>query len=189
MIVALAIFSVVALVALGALVRIISANQKAQAIQTAVTNLNFALESMSREIRMGVNYHCDSSTGTYDGSNLTFQACAPNAAATGVSVIAFTSTRRDTANNCNLATVYRMGTIGTGIHLQKAEQMVCSISVGNNDFVDILSPNVTLTDYHFSVSADSYPLVFLEFIGYAGDKEKNRTYFDVQTAVSERLQK
>ena len=68
MIVSLGIFAVVAVVALGALVRIMTANQKAQTLQSAMTNISFALESMSRELRSGITYHCDydTTTGLYE---------------------------------------------------------------------------------------------------------------------------
>ncbi|MES2216744.1 MAG: type II secretion system protein, partial [Patescibacteria group bacterium] len=60
MIVALGIFSIVAVVALGALVKILSVNQKAQTLHQAMTNLNFSLESISRELRTGASLHCES---------------------------------------------------------------------------------------------------------------------------------
>ncbi len=69
MIVSLMIFSIVAVVALAALVKIIDANNKAQTIQAAVTSLSFSLDSMSRELRTGSNIHCMfHSDGTFDSS-------------------------------------------------------------------------------------------------------------------------
>src|SRR3990167_8359923 len=56
-----AIFSVVMITAAGALLTTIDANHKAQAIQSVMNNLNFALESMSRAIRVGDTYHCGDS--------------------------------------------------------------------------------------------------------------------------------
>jgi len=54
--VSLAIFSIVVVVATGALLSTIDATKKAQATQTVLTNLNLALEGMTREIRVGSNY-------------------------------------------------------------------------------------------------------------------------------------
>ena len=56
MIVSMAIFSVVAVIALGALTKIIASNRKAQSLQSSITNLNFMLDSMSRELRVGAYY-------------------------------------------------------------------------------------------------------------------------------------
>ncbi len=60
MIVSLGIFSVIVTTAVGALLVLISTNQKLQGEQSVMTNLSFALDSMTREIRTGYNYYCDS---------------------------------------------------------------------------------------------------------------------------------
>lgn len=65
MIVSLAIFSIIITMAIGALLALISNNQRLQGEQSVMTNLTFALDSMTREIRMGYNYVCDS-VGQYD---------------------------------------------------------------------------------------------------------------------------
>jgi prepilin-type N-terminal cleavage/methylation domain-containing protein len=61
MIVSLALFSVVVTVAVGALLMLIGANDQLQGEQSVMTNLSFALDSMTREIRTGTNYYCVSS--------------------------------------------------------------------------------------------------------------------------------
>src|SRR4051812_23311158 len=58
MIVSLAIFTVVAVVAVGSLVRVVALNRQAQTLQSSVNNLSFALDSMSREIRQGSALTC-----------------------------------------------------------------------------------------------------------------------------------
>ncbi len=58
MIVAIALFSVVMLIAVGALLALTGANRKAQALQSVMNNLNMSLDSMVRTIRMGTEYHC-----------------------------------------------------------------------------------------------------------------------------------
>ncbi|MFA6459219.1 MAG: type II secretion system protein [Candidatus Paceibacterota bacterium] len=218
MIVSLGIFSVVAVVALGALVRIITANQKAQSLQSAMTNLNFALEAMSREIRVGSEYNCwnDETNKTYTpgsgnqiilpgNGNLAFQYCPVNniavATPSNTSVITFKSSRSDTTVSppCNLITSYRFINIGTAsapdIHLQKLEQDRCNPPApivpngGQNPYLDVLSAsNVRITDYRMAVTNNSsYPTVFIRLVGYAGDAEKEKTYFDIQTTVSSRI--
>jgi type II secretory pathway pseudopilin PulG len=56
MIVAIFIFSIVVTIASGAMLSMISANRKAQALKTVMNNVNLALDSMSRDIRFGTNY-------------------------------------------------------------------------------------------------------------------------------------
>ena len=57
------IFTVVMVIALGALLAMVERDRKAQTLKTVINNLNFALDSMSRAIRTGEEYHCGSSSG------------------------------------------------------------------------------------------------------------------------------
>ena len=59
MMVAVALFAVVMTISIGALLALVDANRKAQALQSVMNNLNVALDGMVRNIRMGINYHCD----------------------------------------------------------------------------------------------------------------------------------
>ncbi|HEY9480924.1 MAG TPA: type II secretion system protein [Candidatus Paceibacterota bacterium] len=61
--VSVSIFAMVMLVATGAVFSIVDANKKAHALKSVMTNLNFALESMAREIRVGSLYGCDTAIG------------------------------------------------------------------------------------------------------------------------------
>ena len=56
--VALTIFSIVMTVAIGTLLVLIDANTKAQALSTATTNLSFAIDSMTRNLRTGKDFYC-----------------------------------------------------------------------------------------------------------------------------------
>src|SRR3989344_9208579 len=58
MIVSIALFAVVMTVAVGALLSLTGANEKAQAPQSVMNNLNISLDSMVRNIRMGRDYRC-----------------------------------------------------------------------------------------------------------------------------------
>lgn len=60
MIVSLGVFSVVVTTAVGAMLVLISTNQQLQAEQSVMTNLAFALDTMTREMRTGFNYYCES---------------------------------------------------------------------------------------------------------------------------------
>ncbi len=69
-IVSLALFSVVITIAVGALLILIASNRQLQNEQSVLSNLSFALDSMTREIRTGTNYYC--AAGTTSGSNQIF---------------------------------------------------------------------------------------------------------------------
>lgn len=67
MIVSLGVFSIVVTTAVGALLVVIGTNQQLQAEQSVMTNLAFAMDSMTREMRTGYNYYCEqraNKTGT-----------------------------------------------------------------------------------------------------------------------------
>ncbi len=63
MIVSVALFAIVMLVSVTALVALIDANRKAQALQAVINNLNIAIDGMSRSIREGSHYRCGSPAG------------------------------------------------------------------------------------------------------------------------------
>lgn len=56
--VSLTVFSIVMTISTGTLLVLIDLNSKAQALYSATTNLSFALDSMTREMRTGYRYHC-----------------------------------------------------------------------------------------------------------------------------------
>ena len=199
-IVSLGIFAIVATVALGALVKIVSANKKAQTVQAAVTNINYALDAISREMRVGRNYYCvfgpSFNTGTLSDGDYTSNTKCP----TGYTnrsdnvTIAFNSTRSGTTGlnePCNLITAYQFVYVSSSKYtLTKAEQQSCDNPTVYT-FTSILDPTVVITGYFVKVVADAatpFPRATIRISGYAGVAEKDKTYFDVQTTVSARIQ-
>jgi hypothetical protein len=47
---------------MGSLLVLIDANAKGQGVQSVLTNVSFALDSMTRNIRTGTDYYCDTNT-------------------------------------------------------------------------------------------------------------------------------
>jgi prepilin-type N-terminal cleavage/methylation domain-containing protein len=69
MIVSLGLFSLVVTVAVGALLMLVATNRQLQSEQSVMTNLSFALDSMTREIRTGTHYYCEwsaNNNGTFN---------------------------------------------------------------------------------------------------------------------------
>lgn len=56
--VSLSVFIIIMTVSLGSILSILETNDKSQTKKTAMDNLNFALESMSRTVRFSTNYYC-----------------------------------------------------------------------------------------------------------------------------------
>ena len=75
MIVAIAVFSVIMTISVGTLLAMVDANRKAQSLKSVIDNLNFAVENMSRNMRVGTLYHCET-TGSVTGAISAPQDCA-----------------------------------------------------------------------------------------------------------------
>ncbi len=62
MLVAVALFSSVMVIALGSLLAISTSDRKAQSLKTVINNLNFSIDSMARSIRTGTSWNCSGSS-------------------------------------------------------------------------------------------------------------------------------
>lgn len=60
MVIAIGIFTVIMSMSLGALFNVLNINRETRALKTVMNNLNYSVESMTRDIRFGEDYHCDS---------------------------------------------------------------------------------------------------------------------------------
>ena len=68
MIVSLAIFAFVITIAVGALLMLVAASRQLQGEQSVMTNLSFALDAMTHEIRTGSFYYCDARSSKASGT-------------------------------------------------------------------------------------------------------------------------
>ena len=173
MLVAVALFSAVMLMAVGALLALIDANRKAQALNSVMNNLNFALENMSRKIRVGTNYHCETTDSIIDINK-------PKDCINGGKLLAFEASggNRDDIND---QIVYRIN----GTRLEKSEDSGAT-------FVNLTAQEVSIDKFIFyvdgtSLSDEKQPKVVIILQGSAGIDKKIRTEFNLQTTVSQRI--
>jgi prepilin-type N-terminal cleavage/methylation domain-containing protein len=181
MMVAIAVFSIVMTVALGALINVIDANKKAQMIKTAVNNVNFALESISKDMRMGTDYNCAADINIEPDGD-----CGA-----GGEIIKYKSIKEDD----NKYVYYRHATTTTsdGRQIGQIQRCVTSSSCGDNDYLSLTSNEVNITNMKFYVigaepvgGTRQQPRVIITLTGVAGTVEKIKTTFDLQTSVSQR---
>jgi hypothetical protein len=185
----------VAVVAVGAFLKIIDANKKSQTLKTAINNVNFALESISREMRVGSNYTCYPSIqeGTQVLAAPSIDGLTSQHACDDGVVVYFNSSHRSTSGQCNLIYAYwfDVNEAEQINSIKKAEQGDCGEAITEADFVPIISQDAVIDERLLKVTVNTsstgpQPKVFIHIRGHAGVKEKNKTYFDVQTTVSQR---
>lgn len=58
MLVAITLFSVVTLIATGSVLKVSDAYRKAQALENVINNLNFVMETITRDVRVSTAYYC-----------------------------------------------------------------------------------------------------------------------------------
>jgi len=189
MMVSVSIFAIVAVVAVGALLKIVDANEKAQSLETSINNLNFVLDSITREMRVGTTYHC--SSGKMTSGNISPAGCP--AGYSGQWTIAFKSSERNKSSTCNLTIAYHYD----GAQILKAQQPQTSDECEESlEFYPLISNEAAL-DSHVTFQAarvivdtgraDAQPYAQFHFRGFAGTKERNKSTFDLQTTISQRL--
>ncbi|MBU3968646.1 prepilin-type N-terminal cleavage/methylation domain-containing protein [Patescibacteria group bacterium] len=174
MMVAVALFSVVMVIGVGSLLSMISANKKSQSLQLVMSNLGFAIEDITRTMRVGTNYHCGSG-----------DIREPKDCNGGSNYVAFEPTGGD-PDSTNDQVVYRLN----GTQIEK------STSGGvNNSFIAITAPEITIESLSFYVQGsetigegdNKQPKVLIVLSGHAGENEKTKSNFNIQTMVSQRI--
>lgn len=166
MIVSLGIFSIIVTTAVGALLVLISTNQKLQGEQSVMTNLSFALDSMTREIRTGYNYYCERASGS---SGMSTNSIFNNQSSQEEQI-------GDRTNDCSTGagegasrrlqglSFYEGGNsiIGEGstdrriLYFYDSEEMTIKRRVGDGAAQSIISSGLEITDAEFIVT-DSTP--------------------------------
>jgi prepilin-type N-terminal cleavage/methylation domain-containing protein len=187
MIVSLGIFSTVAIIAVGSLVRITSLNRQAQSLQSAMNDINYTLESISREMRFGSDYSCiniDNFSGDDTGRN---PGCS------GAKGVIFKSAKTNPNNpSCRLIYAYWFIKEPDSYSIRKSQQQSCSEAIGADTAVRLTDENnIKVEEVKINIkpalSGPYYSTFQIELKGYAGIKENERNDFNVRTMVSQRI--
>lgn len=166
-IVALSIFGVVMAISGGSLISVLHANNEARATQIVMNNMNFVLEEMSRQIRLGSEHDCGNQNNP--GSNTS----SPDTDCSGGGYyIEFISSVGDTI-------AYRIN--GTQIEKQ----------VNAGPFLALTAPEVTINSLKFFVrntdpTDNEQPQIMIVVDGEATEG-RQRSHFIVQTTLTQRL--
>jgi len=200
MIVSLGIFSVVAVIAVGSLVRITSLNRQAQAMQSTMNNVNYVLESISREMRTGTHFHCLAGNSYAVNGSLVQKECKDDLnKGKGDKAILFESSKTAIPSSgvgepCQLIYSYwfkKQNGNPNYWDIRKYQQKNCEdkiLSFGDaTPLFDDKSIIVTNADFDIVSGGNNYSWATIRFAGYAGTKEKEKNNFDIRTGVSQRI--
>lgn len=176
MMVAVSIFAIVMMVGVGALLSLTAANARAQAINSIINNLNAALEDMSRSIRVGTTYHCETTAFPPPPSIL---AAAKDCASGGGLLLAFEPSNGDSANQ-NDQEVFRLN----GTRIER------SLDAGAT-WVAVTAPEVSIDKFNLSVTGSArgggiQPRVLITLQGSAA-VPGGTTSFNVQASIVQRI--
>jgi prepilin-type N-terminal cleavage/methylation domain-containing protein len=175
--VALSIFSIVALAVVNAFLVADRMNKKAQAMKTVIDNLHFALHGMAFSLKQGGNYHCFD--GTLPAGGDTAPLKIMKECKDGDVAIAVTTPKSGSATQKVVA--YRFN--NTDHRIEYWEQ-------GLDDWISLTVSSLTVNKMNFYVqNADGHlkmPFVFITFDGTAKAAQMT-SELRLQTAISERL--
>ncbi|MFA6463472.1 MAG: type II secretion system protein [Candidatus Paceibacterota bacterium] len=165
--VSVGLFAIVVLISMTAILSIIDANKKAQALNDVINNMNFSIESMVRDLRTGYNYTCGSTVASNPISG-----CPP----TAVSSVTFYSS----ISNCDITYSWDGKTISK-------DESTC---VGGGGNQALTSKNITVGKFDLfitntSAASRQQPLILM-ILKATGKVGKQSTEFDLQTLISQR---
>lgn len=170
LLVSVALFTMVMTVSIGSLLVLTNANRKEQALKTSVNNINFAIETMAREIRMGRFYYCDS----VDPIDNSTRDCP-----SGEEWIGFKSSDDDFVE-------YKK----VGTELRRRVNRASTV----DPFVSMTSLNVEIDVLRFYVTGTTIgtidgeqPLVTIVMAGSMESGPGSRTDFNIQSTVAQRF--
>ncbi len=157
---AISIFAIIMTISMGSIISVFDAHRKSRSLKMVMSNLNLAVESMSKEMRFGKNYHCGSGTVT-----------VPQNCSSGGTLMSFLS-------NDGLQITYRLN--GQAIEKQ----------VGSSAFIAVTASELFVDDLTFyTLGAGTgntlQPKVLIRIRSHAG-AGKSRSDFTLQTLISQR---
>lgn len=187
MLVAIAVFMIVMTVAVGSLISIIDANRKAQAIKNVVNNINFALESISKDMRVGTKYSCYDGTGYVGdctgvgGIGVKYLSGKLDPGGTNY-VVHYRFFPNPNSGEGNIQRCMNTDYNSACVSWESLTAPVDNVKITNMKFYVLGSGTVSLP-----LASKKQPRVIITLEGVAGTKESIKTSFNIQTTVSQRI--
>ncbi len=196
MMVSVALFTIVMMVALGALLGLSEANRKADAISAAVNNLGAALDVMSRTIRTGTQYHGQSNGGINATCGPTVLTSPEDCIGSpGANVFAFLN-----SDGVEVVYIFENTTVDPSGAAQKCGQATGTVGCilrstdGGSTWLPMTSPDVVITNLTFYVTGSTrgspdneQPRVIILIAGYVAVTSVQQSAFRIESSVTQRV--
>lgn len=179
LLVSITIFTVAMLISISTLLVVINANAKSQDLNSVMTNVSYALDSMAREIRTGYEHYC--SNNAYSLDTTAFETPYVAQDCTGGTGIIFTNGRTGERMGFKLED----GTIKERSNTYSGTEWLDIISA-ENVVVSDFTVNVTGTDRLGSGNTEQ-PQITLIIQGTISTPAGESTAFVLQTVVTKRV--
>ncbi len=182
--VAISLFALVMITVLDVLLQFGAVHKRSLSSHEAYDNIGFTMETMSRNILLGYNYHCGS-TGTIGSP----QDCG---AGLSSNFIAFEGQDGDVSNSTDQV-IYCLDTVSHQVLRSTIGSSAGACSIANANYVPISSQNLQVDDLKFFVSGTSpsdnfQPKATIVVSGVTKlPKTQLNTSFFFETTVSQRI--
>lgn len=189
MLVAIGIFMSIMTIAISALISIIGANKKAQAIKSTIDSVTFSVEDISRDMRMGTDYKC-----SLDNINFSYSCLDSNGFNVGGTAVRYIN-----SSGHNIIYTFNGKTDPAKGVLTKTD-LDCGTSPCLA--VDLISQdsNVNITNMTFyvigadheldtNITTKTQPRVIITASGLISVKGSADTSFNLQTNISQRARR
>ena len=178
MIVATGIFTIVMLIVVGSLISLNNESRKSRSIRLVTDNISSAIDSMSRNIRMGAYFHCGCA-GSVGYPDAPLDCPLTDAlGGGGDQCFAFESQFGD-QKIASDQYVYRL----FNRRIQRSKD-------GGTNFIDLTAPEITINELRFftygSTPDTHQPVVTVLIRGTASVTPKVATDFNIQTTLGSR---
>ncbi len=178
MMVSVSIFIILLTFGMSALLNAVNINKKSQGMRSIFDNLNFVMDEMSRNLRVGLNYYCSPNiddTG-YTVTNYIPQRCDNGVLGSGGRLISFNAADNTPLNPDQLTYIIdRSGAIKK--------------KVNSESFISLTDPRITIDPYSSSfevrMSEIEQPFVIIRLNGII-NYNNTKTPFNIQTSISQR---
>ena len=185
LLVATSIFVIVMVVALSTLLAVNNASKRSQALRSAMDNLNFAMENMSRNIRYGYAFGCVSTTGSVN-----FNTNCSLSVATANPIMGSSGVVFKLYNAATAATDYYLYQMNGTTGAYYIERCITAGGSGSPVCAPITSPDLNITALRFAVygadTSDGYQPGVFAYIEGTAKVGKEQSPFKIQTFFTQR---